>query len=118
MAIGNLTIIIQMPRGRLRWLKVSHSFFSSPLSGNIYVVFFVDWLIQALGTAAYILSILSSLMYYLGMCLYIHTMVDDLKATLIGLEKSLQNQWTNGIATRQIPLVLAGEIGFHKEIIE
>lgn len=44
-------------------------------------------------------------------------MVDDLKTNLIGLEKRLQNQWTNDIATRQIPLVLAGEIGFHKEII-
>lgn len=115
MVIGNK--FIQIPSRRPRWLKVTHSFFSSPLPGNIYVVFFVDWLIQAVGTAVYMLSILSSPMYYLGMCLYIHTMVDDLKTNLIGLEKRLQNQWTNDIATRQIPLVLAGEIGFHKEII-
>lgn len=93
-------------------------FFSSvPFTGS--VVFFVGWLILLFCSSAYCLFIFQSLMYLVGMCLYVAAMGNDLAAVLGDLDKSLRTQSATQKAVRvQIHQALAGQIRFHNGIIE
>lgn len=101
--------------------RVNVLFFSFPMSNNTYVAFFIDWIVQAFGSGAYMLAIFICAMYYIGMCFYINTMIDDLKTDMVDLDKNLRIK----LGRRYDPLnnnsnqhALAMGIRFHNEIIE
>lgn len=67
-----------------------------------YWRFYADWSIQTLAAAMYYTVILTSAIFYIGMCLYVNAMVVDLKLRLQAINGS----------------VLIGEITFHHGILE
>lgn len=91
---------------------------SAPIPGNIYVAFYIDWFAQSLGGAAYMLAIFIVDMYFIGMCWYIHSMVDDLKVALVGLDEQIRAKSTKSPVEMEDYGALAGEIVFHIDVIE
>lgn len=86
---------------------------------NIYVQFLCDWLLQIFASISFISTICGGVMYFLGMCLYIHTLVDVLKANLSNFDdqfKPLKRSKT--ITEIENRRELAENIKLHYEIIE
>lgn len=91
---------------------------SAPIPGNIYVAFYIDWFVQSLGGAAYMLAVFIITMYFIGMCWYIHSMVDDLKVALVDLDQQICAKSTKNAVEMKDNAALAGEIVFHIDVIE
>lgn len=89
---------------------------SVPLTG--YLAFFACWLFLLTASVAYFLILFRSIMYFVGMCSYIHAMVDDLSAALVDFDEGLRDQSTAHTAERNSQQALANEIRFHNESIE
>lgn len=75
---------------------------------NEILRFYADWMIQFLLTIFYLTTIITILSFYIGMCLYVKAMVDDLANQL-----NDENYPSNTLMSR-----LIGEIRFHSEILE
>lgn len=102
---------------KYRKFRCFFSSFSVPFTGS--AVFFVGWLILLFCSSAYCLFIFQSLMYLVGMCLYVTAMVNDLAAVLGVLDESLRAQSVTQKAVREkIQQALAYQIRFHNGIIE
>lgn len=76
---------------------------------HVYVGFYVDWLIEALGSIDHLLTLIAAAMFHLGMCLYVNGMVGDLATQM--KEKATE------------PALLSKEtvieaIRFHADVIE
>lgn len=89
---------------------------SLSIPGNVYVIFSIDWLIQAVATFAYLLAIFVAATFYVGMFLYIRSMVNDLKAKLSEFEVFLYRKSKDRIL--QYGHMLVNEIKFHNEIVQ
>lgn len=57
-------------------------------------------------------------MYYVGICVYVSAMVDDLAIALDKLDQSLRDQSAERTAHTYSQQALANAIRFHNEIIE
>lgn len=83
---------------------------SLPLPSDTNEVFwyYLDWLIQGSGTQAYYLIIATSVLFFVGSCLYMGGMVEDLKQTLAALDDDLDTMAEK----------LSTEVAFHNHVLE
>lgn len=80
------------------------------VNGNVFIDYYVSWLNQCMTGLIFFTIILVFVSFYVGMCLYLKTMVTDFKAGLSTLDKIT----TSFEAKQQI----ARQIKFHIEILE
>lgn len=79
-----------------------------PKDMNVFIRYYIDWIIQCTTCTEFYTMYCTSILFLVGMCLYITEMVNDLKTTLNDL---------NGDA-RTITKGIIGEIKFHRFILE
>lgn len=84
-------------------------FFQSraPLPNGMNVVFryYIDWTIQLCGSIIYFTVLLLSALFFIGMCLYIGRMADDLRTALEDVNEDTRRQLIN-------------QIVFHNELLQ
>lgn len=83
--------------------------------GNIYLVFLIDWMTQMNLSVVFFVVVLLHGVYFLGMCSYIRTMVDDCKTDLSGLDVSFRDRASVGLSGQY---ALVEGVRFHSKIIE
>lgn len=68
--------------------------FRAPLPSDMNVVarYYIDWIIQFCGGGIYFVFLLLTALFFIGMCLYIARMVDDLRIILNELDKATTQQ--------------------------
>lgn len=81
---------------------------------NLTVQFYADMTIQACTSTAFYTILVTAAGFYIGICLYVGSMVDDLRETLIDMEDNLTNQYDVDKFRRNY----YKEVIFHSEIIE
>lgn len=91
-------------------------FFSIPVVG--YFDFFIYWTFLLTVSVVYCLIVFRTVMYFLGMGVYIAAMVDDLTEALGNLDKTLDTHSTTQSNRVKKKQVLAEEIQFHNDMIE
>lgn len=79
-----------------------------PSETNIVLRYYLDWFDQLLFTVAYYTMILTNALFFIGTCIYIGGMEEDLKLTLDELNCD----------SRMKPNQLFVEIAFHNHLIE
>lgn len=82
------------------------------------MAYFFDWFIQAASSVAYFLTIFEASMYFLGMCLYIPALIDDLRGALNDLNETLVNRPITNLDGADAQRALASEITYHVEVIK
>lgn len=79
-----------------------------PSETNVVLWFYIDLFDQGVGTLAYYLMIATSVLLFIGPCLYIGGMVEDLKQTLAELKGDSDSM------AKQLSI----EIAFHNQLLE
>lgn len=85
--------------------------FSLPMPSQIpdpVVGYYINWLLQAITCIMYYIIVLTSALYFIGMCIYIDGMVRDLRVALFDLDD------TPRISTKRI----IDEVLFHNSLLE
>lgn len=90
-------------------------FFSS-LIGWSYTGFLIDWFIQFIAFTCYFSILVASGSLFIGLCLYITGMVEDIKLQLALLDEPLSTK--NSVSRLHARSVYAKEIDFHINILE
>lgn len=75
---------------------------------NIFARYYIDWAMQVMTGAACGIVLLTPALFFIGMCLYIGKMVDDLRETLAEMDGSPK------ISTKQI----TDPILFHSDLLK
>lgn len=83
--------------------------------GNVYIAYYSDLLIQFLASATHPITVITALSFYLGICLYINAMVDDLKDQMEEIERMPRRRHHY---YTEVSLRLMREIHFHGRIIK
>lgn len=97
----------------------ARNLFSARIPGNFYVVYLIDFVIQAIGSYAYYFIVFNTSIYFIGMCFYVNTMVVDLKTRVAELNRNyLQARSGANYIPMEDRQAWAAEIRFHNEIIE
>lgn len=81
-----------------------------PSETDVFVRYYLDWLNQITALISHYIMVTTSPVFYVGACLYIGAMVDDLHRTM---------RMINGAAdTGTITAGIVHEIRFHTELLE
>lgn len=79
-----------------------------PGETNIIVRYYIDWFDQLLSCISYYTMMCTIALFFMGMCIYIGGMVENIKQTLAEIEED-----SDSMAQR-----LSTEIAFHNQLLE
>lgn len=81
-----------------------------PSDTNVFVRYYLDWLNQLTALISHYIMVTTSPVFYVGMCLYVAEMVNDLQRTLSNFDDETDS--------RVITAGIIHEIRFHNELLE
>ena len=79
-----------------------------PSGTNVFLWYYLDWMVDLLACIFYYVMMCTVALFFIGMCIYIGGMVEDLKLTLAELKED-STTTTNRLST---------EIAFHNQLLE
>lgn len=80
---------------------------SSLIGRTTYIGFFIDWCIEVISVLGIFVTFISAGSFYVGMCLYINGMVEDMKIRMTSLDAAQMEIWSSNVR----------QIQFHNEIL-
>lgn len=83
---------------------------------NMYTHFFIDWVILLDVVAEFYLTHLSSILFFIGLSLYVRALETDLKIQIEEIHRSVH--CSNGPIDREFKRKLFNEIQFHARLYE
>lgn len=96
--------------------KPNASFRSLPITG--YLDFLCFWFFIMIAGGSYCLVAFRSVMYFLGVCVYVSGMVEDLSTSLDDLDKRIRDRPIEQTGRMNSQQALTRAIRFHTDIIE
>lgn len=76
---------------------------------NVFVQFYVDWIVQVAACTAYYMMAWTLTVFFIGTCLYLSGLKEDLRMVLSAKSRAAQSDYSTGFV---------GAAVFHNEIIE
>lgn len=83
---------------------------------NIYTQYLIDWLVEGAAVFEYYTIHMTSLIFYIGLSLYVGAMQTDLEIQLQLIHRNINK--SNGLVGRHFERSLISEIKFHARIYE